>query len=408
MDFRHPSQPWYDDYGLSPQERAYMIAERRHEAAEHGREQIRALNEVGRQQEKMREVPGEVSVKVSWCKCELCLREISIFVWLPQGQPEPASPTSPRRPSPTAPPTTVFTPSSVYTKEQIASVIIIQHYYRAQRALASIKDVQAQYDSIRGSFVFPTKLDFEDDGRLLSADFSNRLPESSQPDGPHQSPKSAFTRNVPLHQYIESLGFLLVSLDAVNSKGVERVQEKRRVVMKQIEAEARSLERRAEAVRDSQHREVSSSPDASESSLASFMGTPSLTADGPSSSPPSSAQLSDEVMNVKRSEDLPADAPPTGASGDHPVEDATPIDSGVTSCSDEDASAHSPHDSDPDNFMTQNATLANNPQSPKLESGSQSPFTDPKVTAPPGDVQEHLPLETMLVDGPGPPEGMGV
>jgi hypothetical protein len=319
----------------------------------------------------------------------LCLYARSIFVWLRQGPSTvPIGTPSPRQPviQPPAPSTAVFTPTSVYKKEQIASVIRIQRYYHAQKALASIKFIQAQYDSLRGRFVFPTTLDFEDDDRFTSNDSLNRQPELSQPDGPYQSPKSTYTHtHPPLHQYAESLSLLLVLLHAVDSRGVERVQEKRRAAVRQVEEEVRSLERRVAAVWDSQHQDVSNSPESSETSLTSSPDDPSSMADG-SSSPPSSAQLSTDVMGVKASEDLPADALSADASGDHPMKDAPPIYPGAASCFD--------GDTDLSDTIT---ILANNPSSPKAENASTSPISDPKVTALPGDVRAHLPSETMVL-----------
>jgi hypothetical protein len=85
MDFPHGGQSRYDEYGLSPQEKAYLIAKRRHEAAERERERLQALAEVERRQrveevararansilraQKLQEqMRKEASAKVSRCK----------------------------------------------------------------------------------------------------------------------------------------------------------------------------------------------------------------------------------------------------------------------------------------------------------------------------------------------------
>jgi hypothetical protein len=46
MEFPHGSQPRYDEYGLSPREKEYLIAKQRHETAERERERLQALAEV--------------------------------------------------------------------------------------------------------------------------------------------------------------------------------------------------------------------------------------------------------------------------------------------------------------------------------------------------------------------------
>jgi hypothetical protein len=113
------------------------------------------------------------------------------------------------------------------------------------------------------------------------------------------------------------------------------------------------------------------------------------------SSPPSFVQPVTEVMDGEVSEELPAGMPPTATSVDHPMEDAPPTDnSEVTSYSDEDGAAHRLHDPD---LHNSNAILGNNPLSPEPENVTTLP-----ATALPGDIQEHLSLETMLVDGADP------
>ncbi|KAJ7353348.1 hypothetical protein DFH08DRAFT_956415 [Mycena albidolilacea] len=97
--------------------------------------------------------------------------------------------------------------------------------YRIHRALRAIPALVSQFESLKASFVPPTTIDYQ------------------AGDGTVSGVKLAFTpTNVPLHTYIALLSHLLVALDAVESRGDRGVRERRRAIVRAVEAEAARVE----------------------------------------------------------------------------------------------------------------------------------------------------------------------
>jgi len=130
------------------------------------------------------------------------------------------------------------------------------HSDSAEEALATIKSIQAQFESLRDHFNFPSKLDFVDGDMIVSVEVTETdlsVPLEATLDGVAKFPirKLAYTpTNAPVYNYIETIDSLLVALDAVECRGVDRVREKRRKVVRKIEKEARMFERRVRRVHD--------------------------------------------------------------------------------------------------------------------------------------------------------------
>ncbi|KAF8889056.1 hypothetical protein BD779DRAFT_1521733 [Infundibulicybe gibba] len=162
----------------------------------------------------------------------------------------PAPPTSPQSkpspsPSPSPPPSLPQQPQ--YTPQHHDAASTIQSHYRAHRAHRTINSLDAQFRQLKAEFTPPTTIDFQtSDG---NGTVSLRvLPTGDKPEEGEgrelEVPKLAYThRNAPLLAYAEELSRLLVKLDAVESWGVKAVRERRRQVVRAVEAEAEALER---------------------------------------------------------------------------------------------------------------------------------------------------------------------
>jgi hypothetical protein len=115
----------------------------------------------------------------------------------------------------------------------------IQTQYRIHRSLCAISELASRFESLKASFVHPTTIDYQaGDGTIVSVP----VPETPVPQAADGA-KLAFTQtNVPLHTYTELLSRLLVALDAVESRGDRKVRERRRNVVRAVEAEAGRVE----------------------------------------------------------------------------------------------------------------------------------------------------------------------
>jgi hypothetical protein len=117
----------------------------------------------------------------------------------------------------------------------------IQTRYRIHRSLRAISELETKFQSLKNSFIRPSIVDYQGpEGQIISVNVGSST--SIVPDV-SENPKLAFTStNVPLHTHMELLSRLLVALDAVESWGDQKVRERRRSVVRKIEAEAGSLE----------------------------------------------------------------------------------------------------------------------------------------------------------------------
>ncbi|PBK74400.1 hypothetical protein ARMSODRAFT_952035 [Armillaria solidipes] len=112
-----------------------------------------------------------------------------------------------------------------------------------QKSLATIQTVQKKFEDVKTTFAWPTHIDFELNGEVISVSTDGSSEPRLTP------PKLAYTnRNTPLHTYNESLNRLLVQLDAVESWGEQDVRERRKHVVSMVEAEAAKVERGWKAV----------------------------------------------------------------------------------------------------------------------------------------------------------------
>ncbi|KAJ7222350.1 hypothetical protein GGX14DRAFT_428511 [Mycena pura] len=120
----------------------------------------------------------------------------------------------------------------------------IQTQYRIHRALRAIAALAAQFESLKSSFTPPTSIDYVADGRVVPVPASAPTsPTTAEDAAPHCDAKLAYTpTNAPLHMYTELLSRLLVSLDAVESRGDARVRDRRREAVRAVEAEAARIE----------------------------------------------------------------------------------------------------------------------------------------------------------------------
>ncbi|KAK0504627.1 hypothetical protein EDD18DRAFT_1098156 [Armillaria luteobubalina] len=147
--------------------------------------------------------------------------------------PAPPSPTPPQRqPSPSPNEQPLEESSSASNEAELI-----------QKSLDTIQTIQKKFEEVKTTFSWPTHIDFERDGEVMS------VPTDGSSEPRLTIPKLAYTnRNTPLHAYNESLNRLLVQLDAVESWGELDVRERRKHVVSMVEAEAAKVERGWKAV----------------------------------------------------------------------------------------------------------------------------------------------------------------
>ncbi|KAJ7756240.1 hypothetical protein B0H16DRAFT_1539102 [Mycena metata] len=204
-----------EDYYLTPRQRAFIEAKRRQEALEQRRQAAaRMAHENAMEQARNPEkesTPPQSPLRRS------------------------ASPSATRTPTP--PP--VVSPPSPSPELLEEAATKIQTKYRIHRSLRAISELASQFESLKSTFVNPTTIDYQaGDGTIVS------VPVPATPtSAPAESAKLAFTpTNVPLHTYSELLSRLLVALDGVESRGDRGLRERRRSVVRAVEAEAARVE----------------------------------------------------------------------------------------------------------------------------------------------------------------------
>ncbi|KAJ7452131.1 hypothetical protein B0H11DRAFT_302107 [Mycena galericulata] len=204
-----------DDY-LSPRQRAHIEAQRRQEALEQRRrDAARLFQERAMKQPQARAAERETTP--------------------PPQSPERRSPS----PSPSASSQPQSSPSPPSPELLNEAATKIQTQYRIHRSLRAISELVSKFEALKAAFVHPTTIDYQDaDGSIVSVPVPATL---SSP--PAENAKLAFTHtNVPLHTYTEFLSRLLVSLDAVESRGDRSVRAQRRSAVRAIEGEAARVE----------------------------------------------------------------------------------------------------------------------------------------------------------------------
>ncbi|KAJ7730362.1 hypothetical protein DFH07DRAFT_969183 [Mycena maculata] len=205
-----------DDYYVNPRQRALIEAQRRQEALEQRkRDAARVFQERAMKQQQAR---AETTP--------------------PPRSPSRRSP-SPSTTQPSASPLPQPSPSAPSSELLNEAATKIQTQYRIHRSLRNISELASKFETLKASFVHPTTIDYQgSDGSIIS------VPVPEAPSAlPAESAKLAFTpTNVPLHTYMEFLSRLLVSLDAVESRGDRGVREQRRNVVRAIEGEAARVE----------------------------------------------------------------------------------------------------------------------------------------------------------------------
>ncbi|KAJ6463427.1 hypothetical protein C8R45DRAFT_1177104 [Mycena sanguinolenta] len=170
--------------------------------------------------------------------------------------PAPRSPSAnARTPSPAAapiqPPPTSVKPEP--TPEQLESAALtLQSAFRAHLAHRAISALSSQFDALRAGFAPPAVIDYQTPAGVVSvpvpASFTSSFASTSTTADAGVADEAAPAKlaytptNVPLHTHTEFLARLLVSLDAVESRGNAAVRARRRGVVRGIEAEASRLE----------------------------------------------------------------------------------------------------------------------------------------------------------------------
>ncbi|KAG6899473.1 hypothetical protein C0993_009947 [Termitomyces sp. T159_Od127] len=125
-------------------------------------------------------------------------------------------------------------------EEQNEAATKIQTAFRIHSALATLKTLESQFDTLRNSFSFPTTIDFQGPQGIVSVAVPASLPAEA---GDIDTPKLAYDqKNYTLHSYTESLNRLLIRLDGVESWGSAIVRKSRRRIVGRVEQEANRVE----------------------------------------------------------------------------------------------------------------------------------------------------------------------
>ena len=111
-------------------------------------------------------------------------------------------------------------------------------------AISTIELIRVQYNTLQRDFSFPVQFDFLDQGSIVSIEVSTASNSKNlSEDTAAESYKLAYTNmNAPFHSHLESLSHLLVALDAVETGGIKKLQDQRRLLIQQLDNEARFLE----------------------------------------------------------------------------------------------------------------------------------------------------------------------
>ncbi|KAH9921161.1 uncharacterized protein B0H18DRAFT_827647, partial [Fomitopsis serialis] len=143
------------------------------------------------------------------------------------------------------------------TPEQHVAAHKIQEAYRTHAArtaaLRTIDEYRTKFTQLKAGFRFPSSLDFAlapgahdhvsvpPDPAALSA--LVLADGASVEEGRSRRPQLAYTsRNAVVHGYLEELSQLLGRLDAVESGGDREVRERRKTLVREVEAEAERVE----------------------------------------------------------------------------------------------------------------------------------------------------------------------
>ena len=223
----------YDDYRLSPYERAYLDAHRKHTQMELRREREaeaarhRALEERKRQQ-------------------EIAEREKERQRYRQKPLKSKSPPVHPR----TSPPPDRKAPSTQeqYTRRHVEAASVLQRFFRIRQSIHAIQSLISEFNALHTSFTYPSTISFQNPSSP-SADVVNVAavdPSSGSDDIDCNTkiPKLTFnSTNYGLLAYNDALDKLLIRLDGVESWGDPGVRERRRNAVKQIEKEQGLVEK---------------------------------------------------------------------------------------------------------------------------------------------------------------------
>lgn len=198
----------------------------------------------------MREQQEQNSCDPSPSRSRPCNESVPINV--SRGPSEPS-------PSPTPNPIPEQKPRSLlYTEKHDAAASAIQQAFRIHRSLRAISTIASEFQELKGAFVHPDVIDFQQPGSegghisVLTAGLASQIAnvdEVAEEEGDlmevnESQPKLAYTAaNYPIHSYVDAMERLLMRLDGVESWGDKGVREKRRSIVREVGEEAAKLEK---------------------------------------------------------------------------------------------------------------------------------------------------------------------
>ena len=223
----------YNDYRLSPYERAYLDAHRKHAQMELRREREteearhRALEERRRQQEI-----DEREKERQRCR-QKPMKSKSPPV-------HPRTSPLPDRKAPSL--------QEEYTRKHVEAASVLQRFFRIRQSIHAIQSLISEFNALHASFTYPSTISFQNPSspsadvvNVAAVDSSSR---SDDIDSNTKIPKLAFnSTNYGLLAHNDALDKLLIKLDGVESWGDPGVRERRRNAVKQIEKEQGLVEK---------------------------------------------------------------------------------------------------------------------------------------------------------------------
>jgi hypothetical protein len=138
-------------------------------------------------------------------------------------------------------------------EEQNLAATRIQTQFRIHSSFRALTDIESQFDALKKSFAYPTKIDFQKPGSeavvtvpayRAPSDFDKETEETDLMEVDSAEGRLAYTStNFGLNTYSDALDKILIKLDGVESWGHKSVRMRRRSVVKAVEREASKLDR---------------------------------------------------------------------------------------------------------------------------------------------------------------------
>jgi len=223
----------YDDYRLSPYERAYLDAHRNQTQMELRRE--REAEEARHKDLEERKRQQEIDEKD---KDRQRCKQQSL-----KSKSPPVHPRSSPLPGRNAP-----SMQEQYTRKHVEAASVLQRFFRIRQSIHAIQSLISEFNALHASFTYPSAISFQNHSSssayVVNVAAVDPSSGSDDIDPNTRIPKLAFnSTNYGLLAYNDALDKLLIKLDGVESWGDPGVRKRRRDAVKQIEKEQGLIEK---------------------------------------------------------------------------------------------------------------------------------------------------------------------